>query len=212
MKRIIAVILAMVMVCSLAACGEEQKAWEYCGSCGEGISKEAVFCEHCGVEINNTNSESEDSSSNNNSIYETSSSNSEERIPTELDDNLEDYTPTNMGYFDSLEELEEATQRNPNDFKLPVSVSVCGTVARTINDEIYLVDTEKKYSSRLYICEKYGLEEENLKERFVPYRVYMIDDTKNRVLTQDVIVIKGIYRDSTKTFSNCTYEFYSSTN
>lgn len=35
----------------------------------------------------------------------------------------------------------------------------------------------------------------------------MIDDTQNRVLTDDEVIITGIYRRSAKTLSDCTYEF-----
>ena len=40
MRRILAVILAVVMVLSLAACGQKEKAEKYCSSCGEGVSKD----------------------------------------------------------------------------------------------------------------------------------------------------------------------------
>ena len=36
--------------------------------------------------------------------------------------------------------------------------------------------------------------------------IYMIDDTKNRVLTGDTVVITGVYRHSARTISDCTYE------
>ncbi len=61
MKRILAVVLAIVMMFSLVACGgeskDEAKAEKYCWNCGEGIASNATFCEHCGTEINNTSSQ-----------------------------------------------------------------------------------------------------------------------------------------------------------
>lgn len=118
----------------------------------------------------------------------------------------EDYAPVDMGYFDSLADLDKAAQRNPNDYKNPVIVSVRGTIARATDDSIFLIDTTGDFDPYLHIIEKYGLEEEDLKERYVPYRVNMIDDTKNRALTADIVIITGVYKHSTKTLSGCTYE------
>ena len=44
------------------------------------------------------------------------------------------------------------------------------------------------------------------KQVFTVYYIYMADDTKNRVLTGDIVVIKGVYRHSAKTLSDCTCE------
>ena len=118
----------------------------------------------------------------------------------------ENYEPVDIGYFDSLKELDEAAQRNPQAFELPVIVTVCGTVARTTNDNIYLIDTGKTFSFLLYCLDKEGLDKEDLNKSYIPYDVYMVDDTKNRVITGDIVVIKGVYRHSAKTFSDCTYE------
>ena len=120
----------------------------------------------------------------------------------------EDYIPTNIGYFNSLADLEKAAQRNPDVFKFPVIVSVYGTIARTETNDIYIFDSSNNnaFNAHLYIHEKYGLDIEDLKKYCVPYQVYMIDDTQNKVLTQDRVVIVGVYRHSAKTFSDCTYE------
>lgn len=52
MKRILLYTVSIVMLFSLCACANKQKAEKYCSSCGEGISKNATFCEHCGVPTN----------------------------------------------------------------------------------------------------------------------------------------------------------------
>lgn len=68
MKRIIAVILAVVLVVSLAACGGNEtadtgsKAEKYCFNCGKDIAKDVAFCEYCGTAQNSTNSDKEESS------------------------------------------------------------------------------------------------------------------------------------------------------
>ena len=93
MKRILAVVLAVVMVVSLAACGNEQTAGINCTSCGGSISAEARFCEHCGTKVNATN-ESEDASSDNISSYNTSSISSEESKPVESSKPTEPSKPT----------------------------------------------------------------------------------------------------------------------
>ncbi|MBQ7045952.1 MAG: hypothetical protein IJN65_05620 [Clostridia bacterium] len=58
MKRILTLVLAIAMILSLSACGNKEKAEKYCSSCGEGITKEAIYCEHCGVKVGNTKTES----------------------------------------------------------------------------------------------------------------------------------------------------------
>ena len=117
----------------------------------------------------------------------------------------DDYVPVDIGYFDSLEELEEATQRNPDVFKLPVKVSVGGTVARTNENKLFLVSGG--------VAQRYELNKN--KRKLVDYSlvssfqylcsINMIDDN-NRVLTGDKVVLTGVYRHSAKTISDCTYE------
>lgn len=50
MKRIVSLLLAMVMVFSLAACSK-QDADMYCTSCGHGLAKSASFCDECGARV-----------------------------------------------------------------------------------------------------------------------------------------------------------------
>ena len=121
----------------------------------------------------------------------------------------ENYTPVDIGYFDSLKDLEEAAQRNPDAFKLPVIASIQGTIVRTTNNKIFLVHAEGVANRhRLYLirAEQGKLNEDEAKEFGNHCLVNMIDDTTNRVLSGDVVIIKGIYRHSAKTISNCTYE------
>ena len=68
MKRIVALVLAVIMIFALVACDKE-KAEKYCWSCGEGITKSAVFCEHCGAKINESSGDNATTTSttNNNS-------------------------------------------------------------------------------------------------------------------------------------------------
>ena len=70
MKRILSLVLSIIMMFSLCACGNNEKAEKYCSSCGEGISKDVAFCEHCGAAVNNEKTESEDTSSDNSSSTE----------------------------------------------------------------------------------------------------------------------------------------------
>lgn len=70
MKRIISLVLSIIMMFSLCACGKNEKPEKYCWSCGEGISKDVAFCEHCGAAVNNEKVESEDTSSDNSSSTE----------------------------------------------------------------------------------------------------------------------------------------------
>ena len=47
------------MLFSLCACANNQKAEKYCSSCGEGLSNEDAFCEHCGAATGKAKIESE---------------------------------------------------------------------------------------------------------------------------------------------------------
>ena len=62
MKKVIAVILAIVMVCSLSACGVGQLDEIYCSNCGEVVAKNTPFCGYCGTAVNDTQSDSNDTS------------------------------------------------------------------------------------------------------------------------------------------------------
>ena len=57
MKKILAILLAIVMVFSLCACGKEQKAEKYCFNCGKGITENADFCEQCGANVKENGNE-----------------------------------------------------------------------------------------------------------------------------------------------------------
>lgn len=65
MKKFLAITLSIIMLFSLVACGNDEKAEKYCSSCGEQISKDATFCENCGAKLDVSISDT------NNSISET---------------------------------------------------------------------------------------------------------------------------------------------
>lgn len=127
---------------------------------------------------------------------------------TETDDSIAgEYSPIDIGHFNSLEELNDATKRNPGDFIQSVILSIQGTIVRTTNDNIYLV-----HISGNSLIEKARLQqaiEEELTDidsfKF-HCRIHMIDDTKNRVLSGDQVIISGVYNHSTQTLSECTYK------
>lgn len=75
MKRLLAIALSIIMVFSLAACGDKEKAEKYCSNCGGGISKNVAYCEHCGAAVGTTQSTNSNASSDNTSSSESSSSN-----------------------------------------------------------------------------------------------------------------------------------------
>lgn len=70
MKRILSLVLSIIMLLSLCACGNNEKAEKYCSSCGEGVSKDSAFCEHCGAIIDNAKNENTDSKSSTNTDVE----------------------------------------------------------------------------------------------------------------------------------------------
>ena len=88
MKRIVALILTVIMIFALVACDKE-KAEKYCWSCGEGITKSAVFCEHCGAKIN------ESSNDTTTTTTTTSHSEEEETSTTKADETTTSTTKQN---------------------------------------------------------------------------------------------------------------------
>lgn len=129
---------------------------------------------------------------------------------TQTEENLtidENYTPIDIGYFDSLEDLEEESLRNPNTFKVPVIVSVYGTIARTDDDSLFLLGTNKSEQVRIRAKAIHeGFTKDDFGNSNYCY-LYMINDSTNRLLSWDRVIITGIYRHSAKTLSDCTYEF-----
>ena len=91
-------------------------------------------------------------------------------------------------------------------FKLPVKISVYGGTVRTIEDSIYLIDISKLISAKLRYNMKKGISEQEFKENYTGCQIFMLDDTKNKVLTGDEVIVTGVYRHSAKTISDCTYE------
>lgn len=58
MKKTLLLLIVLSMLFTFAACGNETpKAEKYCWSCGGGVTKQAVFCEHCGVSLKETSTE-----------------------------------------------------------------------------------------------------------------------------------------------------------
>ena len=64
MPTLLAILLSLVIMLSFTACGKE-KVEKYCFSCGEGITKSAVYCEYCGASVGDSKAESEDVLSDN---------------------------------------------------------------------------------------------------------------------------------------------------
>ena len=126
-------------------------------------------------------------------------------------ENIEDVE--NDGFsFESVEKLMEETQRNPLDFSNPVTVSVKGYVIRH-NDLIYLVPIKRfLFTDVEDIIGKNTNGNESIVfsnlEGFFKYvfRIHMVDDSKNRVITGDTVIITGVYNHNDRTISNCTYK------
>lgn len=77
MKNPLLLFVVIIMVFSLVACKTETpKSEKYCWSCGGGITKQAVYCEHCGAYLkeNDTGTTSKDSTTDESTITETVSS------------------------------------------------------------------------------------------------------------------------------------------
>ncbi len=122
----------------------------------------------------------------------------------------ESYIPSDIGHFNSLANLEEVTQRNPNSFKFPVVLSVQGTIIRTTDDKLILVHyDDQNFDVELYsFFRKY--KNKSVNSAAIPdfehyCKITMRNDSENRALTGDKVVITGMYTYSAKTLSDCTF-------
>lgn len=130
----------------------------------------------------------------------------------------EEYEPPYLGEFTSLEELDNMVKRNPAQFNHPVVVSIAGYIARNEKDEIYLLNCGNLFSSELPSFERLETQKllmQNKVDKAISFselksRVYMVDDTQNRVLSGDIVIITGVYRHDIKTLSECVYEYLGS--
>ena len=69
MKRFLTLILSIIIVLSLVACGNNKEKKETCLNCGETISANVAFCEYCGTAVSNDNNANEESSLNDSTEY-----------------------------------------------------------------------------------------------------------------------------------------------
>lgn len=123
MKRILAIVLSIVMVFSLCACGDEPKVEKNCSSCGASISIVAAFCEYCGAAVNDTKTESNDAASDTSSSTE--SKTEEKGKPSSSTQTTNNSTETS--------DHSETTHRH--SYSIKVTLATC---------------TEKGYTT--YIC------------------------------------------------------------
>ena len=126
-------------------------------------------------------------------------------IISEKTSNLNLYELESLGNFETIKDMETQLQRNlenPEHMK----VSVRGYIART--------------EDRLYLCNVWGassrhsLKNDNVSsvlnnEKNDKILIYMIDDTTNRVLSGDEVIITGILDTSNMYITDCTYEMIS---
>lgn len=94
MKKVIVLLLVLVIAFPLVACGEEAKAEKHCFSCGEDITKDAMFCEHCGATVGESKTENEDNYIDN--VTSTESEAEETSNPTQASKPTETSKPTQM--------------------------------------------------------------------------------------------------------------------
>lgn len=149
MKRILAIALSIIMVFSLCACGNNKKAEKYCWSCGEGISKDVAFCEHCGAAVNNEKNESEDASSDNSSSTE--SKTEETSKPSSTTENAS--KPTTSG--------KPSTPAHTHNYSKKVTAATCtekGYTTYTCSCGYSYKDncTEPSHTYSKYKCTKCG--------------------------------------------------------
>lgn len=145
MKRILAFTLSIIMILSLCSCGNDKKTEKYCSSCGEGISKDVAFCEHCGAAVNNTKTESENATSDN--FSSTKSKNEGTSKPTETN------KPTTSN--------NQSTQIHTHNYSKRVTAATCTekgytTYACSCGDNYKSDYIEESHSYEDYKCVSCG--------------------------------------------------------
>lgn len=123
MKRLLAVVLAVVMVFSLAACGNEQTAEKYCSNCKESITENDAFCKHCGTAQNNANKDNSSDNSSTDDIVSTPTDTSEpsSSTPTESSKPVESSKPTTSSK--PTESSKPTTSSTPTTSSKPATSS-----------------------------------------------------------------------------------------
>ena len=139
MKRIVALILTVIMIFALVACDKE-KAEKYCWSCGEGITKSAVFCEHCGAKIN------ESSNDTTTTTTTTSHSEEEETSTTKADEtNTSSTTQTANQHSTTTSKATTTTTTKP-------STNTSQTTTTTTTTTTKKTTTAHTHSYYKYVC------------------------------------------------------------
>lgn len=115
-----------------------------------------------------------------------------------------------MGYFDSIIDIERELQRNINNPEY-FKIEITGTILRT-NDKLYLCilnGVEDRYLVNTYKTagdEKKLFEVLNSLDKII---IYMQNDSTNRVLSGDKVIITGILDTQNMYIFDCTYELVS---
>lgn len=116
-----------------------------------------------------------------------------------------------LGQFKSLTKLQEETKRNPKKFEDPVIVSIKGVVVRDISDRIFLIEqkSDGEFDSSYLLWQiKEGKPISSVNVNNI--RIVMKDDTANRVITGDVVVITGTYFHDICMIANATHNIVGS--
>lgn len=107
-----------------------------------------------------------------------------------------------LGSFTSIKKLKQDLQRNL-DNPIYMKVEITGYIIRT-DSGIYLCTD---FSPRINFETGYPDYELHRIDDNNKIRIYMKDDTQNRVLTGDKVKISGMINTKTTMIYDCTYEF-----
>ena len=198
MKRILAIVLAIVMVLSLAACGKDKKAEIHCSSCGEAIKKDVAFCSNCGAEVNISKNESEEALSNNSTPSEnTENKNEETSTPTNAS------APSTSTPSTSTPSISKpSTSIHTHSYSKKVTAATCTAKGYTTYTcscgDTYISDyIDASHNYQKNVCTRCGNKNQN-------YDLYQTEYNK---LTDDynsqVATLQSKISTSNKTISDC---------
>jgi|GEM_PF-1173755 len=114
MKKILATALSIIMVFSLCSCENNDEVETYCNNCGQCISNNVDFCEHCGVEINNN------TNTGNNTSSENSHAENEEDFSADTGTPTDTTIPSNSS-IPSDSSIPSSSSAQPNSSSQPNS-------------------------------------------------------------------------------------------
>ena len=180
MKRLTTLTLSLLMLFAFCSCSSNQTFEKYCWNCGEGITKDASFCEHCGATIKNQNDNSTTS----------------ENISTSNSESTEDITP-------DIEDGEQSENSNASSEEQPTESSEDASSSTPEESNVSEKSTEPETPTHTHSYSKKVTSPTCTEQGYTTYMCSCGDSYKS-----DIITAKGHNYSSKTTSPTCTEQGY----